>query len=63
MQNKQEQELLAAFHLMTVAERSFLLQTAQALTEDRLIERPRLRLVSTGSSVLSGSSLRSGYGS
>lgn len=61
MQNQQDQALLAAFHLMTAGERSFLLQTAQTLTEDRRITRPRLTLVPTSGTLFVGA-LRRGHG-
>lgn len=59
MQKKQDEALLAAFHLMDRDERAFFLATAQNHTKNRQAKpAPQLRLVAGGASAATESELR-----
>lgn len=60
----QDEQLLAAFHLMDAEERQFLLDSARVVTAGRVAIKPRLTLVSGGGLVgLSASALQRNIGS
>ena len=61
MQKIQDDALLTAFHLMTPDEQAFFLQTAQVMTRDRPVYKPKLLLITGGAlpsrhRILNGSS-------
>lgn len=51
MQQIQDDALLAAYRLMTADERAFFLQTAQVMTRNRPVYRPKLVLVGGSAAV------------